>query len=71
MVGYSNVGGLSAGYRGDLLSGRYTKRDVAEYEDTIMDREQVCWETGIYDNDCDCTICSHHGECSGYDEGDD
>ena len=29
--------------------------------------EEHCWETGNYNSDCDCEMCSHKYECSGYD----
>lgn len=31
---------------------------------------EKCWETGNYTNSCDCKLCLHKTECSGY-EGDD
>ena len=34
-------------------------------------REEICWRTGLYDNDCTCEFCPHKFECSGYDSGDD
>ena len=26
----------------------------------------VCWETGVFTDDCECEFCSHKEECSGY-----
>ena len=38
-----------------------------------MDRNEMCWQTGNYDDNCCCELCSHYTECSasGYDEDDD
>lgn len=35
-----------------------------------MEPNEICWETGMYDDDCCCDICDHRHECSasGYDE---
>ncbi len=38
------------------------------YETSTDARNEVCWETGIYDDDCDCESCYHKHECSGYKE---
>ena len=34
----------------------------------VEERNEVCWQTEIYGSDCDCSSCSHHHECSGYDD---
>ena len=27
-----------------------------------------CWATGNYTDECDCEVCDHRFECSGYDK---
>lgn len=27
----------------------------------------MCWEYGLYNDDCICEFCSHNHECSGYE----
>ena len=34
-----------------------------------FDFNEHCWNTGEYDDRCDCELCMHKEECSGY-EGD-
>ena len=34
------------------------------------DPNELCWQTGQYSDDCDCELCMHKSECSGY-EGDE
>ncbi len=36
-----------------------------------MNSNDTCWETGNYTDDCDCDLCEHRYECSGYNEEDD
>lgn len=36
-----------------------------------MSPNEFCWETGNYTDDCDCYLCPHKGECSGYDGEED
>lgn len=36
-----------------------------------MEPTELCWETGNYTDDCDCELCCHNFECSGYDSDDD
>lgn len=36
-----------------------------------MEPTELCWETGNYTDDCDCELCDHNFECSGYDRDDD
>ena len=38
---------------------------------SVETRNEICWATGIYDNDCECEICEHKNECSGYDHEED
>ncbi len=33
-----------------------------------MEASYLCWETGIYTDECICEICDHRNECSGFDE---
>ena len=35
------------------------------------DPNENCWYTGDYTDECDCELCSHKHECSGYDNHDD
>lgn len=28
---------------------------------------EICWETGKYTDECDCELCDHKHECSGYE----
>ena len=46
---------------------------MLEFTNYAEARNEICWETGIYDDDCDCECCYHKHECSGYenDEEDD
>lgn len=39
----------------------------------ISDPNEYCWETGNYQDTCNCDLCFHKEECSGsgYDEDDD
>ena len=30
-----------------------------------------CWETGIFTDDCDCELCNHKHNCSGYEPAED
>ena len=48
------------------------KEDIEEIKQYLLDIEQTehCWETGEYTDKCDCEMCEHKFECSGY-EGDD
>ena len=32
-----------------------------------MSENDNCWNTGNYTDDCDCELCSHKYECSGYE----
>lgn len=48
---------------------RLKEQSMREMLADCESREEICFETGIYDNDCDCWICIHKDECSGY-EGD-
>lgn len=32
-----------------------------------MDATELCWQTGNYTDDCDCEVCEHNYECSGYE----
>ena len=43
-----------------------------EAKQYFSDFEQTehCWATGEYSDECDCEMCEHKFECSGY-EGDD
>lgn len=39
--------------------------------ETTKDYNEVCWNTGIYLDMCNCEECSHKDECSGYDGEED
>lgn len=30
--------------------------------------EEKCWRTGNYTDECNCELCNHKHECSGYDK---
>lgn len=32
---------------------------------------ELCWQTGVFTDDCECEFCDHKGECSGYEEDDE
>ncbi len=32
-----------------------------------MDPNELCWSKGNYTDECDCELCSHKNECSGYE----
>ena len=36
-----------------------------------MDQNERCWETGQFTDDCDCELCDHNFECSGYEDSED
>ena len=36
-----------------------------------MNPNEFCWQTGNYTGNCDCELCSHKYECSGYDGEED
>lgn len=36
-----------------------------------MNPTDLCWQTGHYSDDCDCELCDHKNECSGYDNNDE
>lgn len=36
-----------------------------------MDSTELCWETGEYNDECNCELCDHKSECSGYEDHDD
>lgn len=33
----------------------------------LINPNERCWETGNYDGECDCELCMHKHECSGYE----
>lgn len=37
----------------------------------MMNPNEFCWQTGNYTDNCDCELCSHKYECSGYDGEED
>lgn len=36
-----------------------------------MNPNELCWQTGNYTDNCDCELCSHKYECSGYEGEED
>lgn len=32
---------------------------------------ELCWQTGVFSDDCECEFCDHKEECSGYEENDE
>lgn len=34
-------------------------------KDTIDSPNDLCWTAGIYNSNCDCSMCEHQYECSG------
>lgn len=46
-----------------------TKRDTGMWRRVVREPNEHCWETGEYKEGCDCEVCMHKDECSGY-EGD-
>ena len=36
----------------------------------MTNANENCWRTGRYTDECDCELCPHKQDCSGY-EGDD
>lgn len=40
-------------------------------EDKDEDKTEKCWQTGVFNSECDCEECSHKNECSGYEGGED
>lgn len=47
-----------------------TKEKIIEVkgkgDDFMAYPTDVCWETGVFTDDCECEFCSHKEECSGY-----
>ena len=37
--------------------------------DNVEGNNEMCWLTGEYTDGCDCELCSHKSECSGYEGG--
>ena len=35
------------------------------------DKNETCWQTGIYQDDCACEFCHHKDECSASRQEDD
>ena len=36
-----------------------------------MSSNELCWESGEFNDNCDCECCEHKSECSGYEDHDD
>lgn len=36
-----------------------------------VEPEEYCWKTGHYLTSCDCDMCDHKYDCSGYEGEDD
>ena len=36
-----------------------------------MNPTDLCWETGVYTDNCICDFCEHKEECSGYEGNND
>ena len=46
-----------------------TEKDKGMWRRAVMKPNEDCWRTGVYNDNCDCEVCMHKDECSGY-EGD-
>ena len=33
----------------------------------MREYNELCWNSGVYSDLCDCALCSHKDECSGAD----
>ena len=33
----------------------------------LIDKNEICWQTGHYSDGCICEFCRHKEECSGYE----
>ena len=57
----------------DTSDNYIPKEDIEEIKQYLSDIEQTeyCWETGEYTDECDCEMCEHKFECSGYESDDD
>ena len=40
-------------------------------KDVIDRANEFCWQTGKYNDECDCNMCEHSFECSGSGKDDD
>lgn len=48
------------------------KKAIMNANDNITDfANEKCWQTGIYNTECDCGLCDHSYECSGSSVDDD
>ena len=46
-------------------------KDIINTEPSVEDKTEKCWQTGVFNSECDCEECSHKDECSGYEGGED
>ena len=44
-----------------------TEKDTGILRRVFFTSNEKCWETGNYTDDCNCNLCPHKDECSGYD----
>lgn len=44
---------------------------ISEAKITVDQKNELCWSTGNYTDECDCELCMHKHECSGYGGEDD
>ena len=44
-----------------------TEKDTGIWRRICFIPNEKCWETGNYTDDCNCNLCPHKDECSGYD----
>lgn len=40
-------------------------------KDDLLMPTELCWQTGNFTDDCECELCDHKEECSGYEDDDD
>ena len=53
-------------------AGKEESKKIRRLRDAgITQPNDVCWETGNYTDCCDCELCEHKHECSGYEKDDD
>lgn len=54
-----------------FVTDEFTEEEVWHYDESEIDHNELCWELGLYSDDCSCSECSHSHECSGSDVDDE
>lgn len=55
-----------------LFAKEYTKiGDEFMQKDDLLMPTELCWQTGNFTDDCECELCDHKEECSGYEDDDE